>query len=558
MKNAEIARVLRHMADLLEIQGADFKPVAYRRAAMNIESLAEDIESIDNFQKIPGVGRHIAEKIKEYLETGKIISLEKLKKQVPVDVDSLMSVEGIGPRKIKFLYEKLGIKNLKDLEKAAKAGKIKNLRGFGEKAEKNIISGTEFAKKEKRMLLGDALRESDEIIKKLQKCKYLSNIAAAGSLRRMKETIGDFDILAISTNPKKAMEFFAAMGKKVLVKGTTKSSVIIESGIQVDMRIVPKKSFGSALNYFTGSKEHNVELRKAAISKGFKLSEYGLFRKNRQIAGRTEKEIYSNLGMEFIEPELRENRGEIRAAAEKRLPKIISYSDVKGDLQMHTNWSDGADSIDSMAKTCENLGHKFMAVTDHAGHLKIAGALDGKRIIKQSNEINAVRKKHDIEIFHGAEVDIDLNGKPELKKEVLESLDVVLVAIHSGLKGDMTERFLTAISDDHVNIIAHPTGRLIQRRPGYSFDFEKVFEAAKKAGVAIEIDAEQNRLDIDDIRVKKAVSMGTKISIGTDAHNTGQLENIRLGAAVARRGWATKKDVINAWNIKKLRKFFGN
>jgi len=563
MKNKEVARVLYAIADLLEIKEEKFKPNAYRKAAQNIELLPEDIEKVfeqGNLEKIPGVGKNIAKKIEEFLKTGKLEYYERLKKEIPVDVEALSSIEGMGPKKIKTLYNELGIKNLSELEKAAREGKIREIKGMGEKTEKKILESIAFARKGKRELLGVILPEAMELKALLE--KKVEMISIAGSLRRMKETVGDMDILAFSSQPAEVMDFFTSMEnvEAVIAKGETKSSVRLESGIQVDLRIVPKESFGSALQYFTGSKEHNIEVRRIAVRAGCKLNEYGLFKGEKRIAGETEEGVYRALGMDYIPPELRENRGEVEAAMAGKLPHLIEYGDVKGDLQMHTKWSDGANTIEEMVEEARKMGHEFIAITDHVGSLKIAGGMDEDEIRKQMREVEKVNEKYDdIHVFYGVEVNIMKDGSLDMGKSVLKDVDVVVAGIHSGLRmseEEMTARMIKAMESGVVNIIAHPTGRIIQRREGIKLDFEKVFDAAKENGVVMEINAQPARLDLNDVHVKRAVEKGLKLSIGTDAHNLSNLHYINLGVAVARRGWAEKKDIINTYDIKKLEKVF--
>lgn len=564
MKNQEIAKILYEIAALLEIEGVEFKPRAYRKAAQNIESLSVDIEELyreNKLEKIPGVGKSIAGKIKEYIETGKIKKLDELRKKIPIDIESLSNVEGLGPKMIKTLYEKLGVKNINDLEKVAREGKIKELKGFGEKIERKIIENIEIARTRKhRFLLGFVLPEAYAIIDEIK--PYVKKVDLAGSIRRRKETIGDIDILAVSNNVEKVMNVFTEMKRveKVLAKGTTKSSVRLKSGVQVDLRVVEKESFGSALQYFTGSKEHNVELRKIAIKNGYKLNEYGLFKGGERIAGEDEEDVYKALGMQWIPPELRENRGEVEASLSNKLPKIVEYEDVKGDLQMHTKWSDGANTIEEMIEKAVELGHKFIAITDHGGSLKIAGGMNEEKLIEQGKEIERLRDKfNDIHIFHGIEVNIKKDGSLDVEKSTLKEVDVVLASIHSAFRmdeRDMTSRLIKAIENEYVDIIAHPTCRIIQKREPIKVDIEKVLEKARDNNVTMEINAYPDRLDLNDINTKKAVDIGVKLSIGTDAHNKEHLQFYEFGVAVARRGWAEKKSVINTYTIKELEKLF--
>lgn len=563
MKNKEIAKILYEIADLYEMQDVQFKPRAYRKAAQNIESLGKDIEEVyeqDELGDIPGVGESIAEEIVEYLETKKVERLEKLKKDMPVDLRSLSSVETLGPKKIKDLYNELGIKNLDDLEKAAKEGKISHLEGFGKKTEENILENIAFAReKGDRFLLGYVLPEAKEIVGILE--KKADKIELAGSLRRMKETIGDVDILVVTNKSSKIMDYFTNMDRveKVIAKGDTKSTIRLYGGIQVDLRIVEEESFGSALQYFTGSKDHNVKLRKIAQKKDFKLNEYGLFKKDDRIAGKTEKSVYSKLGLDWIPPELRENRGEIDRAKKRNIPDLIKYDDVKGDLQMHSKWSDGSNTMEEMVEESRNLGHSYIALTDHVGSLKVAGGMDKKEWEKQGKKIDKLQEKYDdIHIFHGLEANVKKNGELDISDSFLKEAEVVLASIHSSFrmnKKEMTKRVVKAIENEYVNILSHPTGRKIQKKEAISLDLDKVFNAAKEKNVAIEINAYPERLDLNDVNVKRAIKQKVKLSIGTDSHRKDHLRYYELGVAVARRGWAQKNDVINTYPVRKIKNF---
>jgi DNA polymerase (family 10) len=561
MKNLEVARILYEVADLLELKGVEFKPYAYRRAAQTVESLSKDIEEVykeDKLDELPGIGKNIAKKIAEIIETGKLKYYEDLKKGMPIDFEALLSVGGLGPKKVKALYKKLKVRNLKDLEMVAKAGKIRKLPGFGEKTESEILENIGLAKlRKERMLLGIALPIAEEIENRLKKLNEVKKVCTAGSLRRMKETIGDLDILITSTNPNKVMEYFTSMPdiRDIIAKGPTKSSIVLKNGLQVDIRVVDEKSFGSALLYFTGSKEHNIALRKVAIAKKMKLSEYGLFKGSRQMAGKTEEEVYKILGLKYIEPEMRENLGEIELALKRSLPKLIDYNDIRGDLQLHTKWSDGANTIEEMALAARRLGHKYICISDHTASLRIAHGLDEKRIEKQRKEIEKIDKKlSGIRILHGVEVNIKSDGSLDIKNEVLKKLDVVVAGIHSGFKGNATSRLLETMNNRHVDIIAHPTGRMIQKRSPYEVDIEKLFQKSKETNTILEINSQPKRLDLNDINAKAAIEHGCKLMINTDAHAADQLRFMKLGIAVARRAWAKKKDIINTNSLEKLMK----
>jgi len=567
VKNLELSQIFSQMAEFLEMKEDGFRARAYNRVARVLDSLERDAGDIYReggikaLEEIPSVGQGIAEKIEEYLRTGKIKEYQKLKRESPVDVEALTKVEGIGPKKIKILYKELGIKNLSSLEKAAKAGKIAELKGFGAKSEKNILQAIAFAKADKgRFLLGAILPTVREIISGLAKIAEVGQISVAGSVRRMKETIGDVDILATSSQPDKVMEYFVSLPGivKIWAKGPTKSSVRFKAGFDCDLRVVKRASFGAALQYFTGNKEHNVLTRRLAIKKRLKLNEYGVYRGKNRIAGRTEKEVYQAIGLPYLEPELRTNTGEVEAALENKLPKIIGYDDIKGEIHCHTNWSDGTETIEVMAKVAKKMGYEYLVITDHAGFLKIANGLDEKRLLKQMKEIDKIDKKiSGIKILKGCEVDIKADGRLAIKDEILAKLDIVLASVHSSFKmskADMTKRLLRAIANPNVDIIAHPTGRVIQKREGYSFDFDKIFQAAKENKTALEINAHFNRLDLRDADIHQAIGAGVKLIIGTDAHNPQGLKMMELGIAQARRGWATKKDILN---IRSLSDFIG-
>jgi DNA polymerase (family 10) len=563
MRNLELAQIFYQMADLLDMKEVSFKPRAYEKVARVLESLEKDVGEIyqegglEALEKIPGVGEGIAQRIEEFIKTGRIKDYEKLKKECPVDLESLTAIEGLGSKKIKVLYKKLKIKNLKDLEKAAKAGKIRKLAGFGEKSEKNILQGIAFVKAGKgRFLLGLILPVVRQIIDDLKQLPEVGKISVAGSVRRMKETIGDIDILITSAKPEKVMDFFVQMPEvvKVWAKGPTKSSVRLKGGFDCDLRVIRKESFGAALQYFTGSKDHNILTRRIARQKGLKLNEYGVYKGKKRIAGQTEKEVYQAIGLPYIEPELRTNTGEIETALTGKLPKIIGYDDIKGDLHCHTDWSDGMETIEQMARAAKKIGYQYLAITDHTGQLKIAGGLDERRLLAQMAEIDRINKKFkDFKILKGCEVNIKNDGSLDIKDEVLAKLDIVVASIHSSFKMDkatMTKRLVRAIENPHVDIIGHPTGRVIFQREGYQFDFDKVLQAAKKTKTALEINAYPDRLDLRDMDVRKAVETGVKLVISTDAHNISQFHFIELGIAQARRGWAEKKDI---WNTRSLR-----
>ncbi len=563
MTNLELAQILYQMADFLEMKEVSFKPRAYEKAARSIESLKKDLQKvyqeggIETLKNISGIGQGIAEKIEEYINTGRIKEYEKLKKESPVDIEELSSVEGMGPRKIKILYRELGVKNIKDLEKAAQKGRIKDLEGFGPKSEANILQAIGFVRQNQgRFLLGVILPSARAIVQRLKGLPQVKKISLAGSLRRRKEAVGDVDILVACSSSQKVMEAFVAMPEvvKVWARGPTKSSVRLKAGYDCDLRVVKKESFGAALQYFTGSKDHNIATRRIAIERNLKLSEYGVFKDDKRVAGSDEEEVYQAIGLVYMPPEIRTNTGEIEAAFQeaqgnKALPRLIGYDDIKGETQCHTTWSDGAQTIEEMARAAKKMGHQYIVITDHAGFLRVAHGMDEKRLLKYMSAIDRADKKvSGIKILKGAEVDIKIDGSMAVKDEVLAKLDIVIGSIHSGMKmsqKDATKRVIRAISNPHVNIIGHPTGRVIQKREGYPLDLKKVFQAAKKNRTAIEINAHQDRLDLKDTDIRQAIEAGVKMTMGTDAHSVNHLWMMELGIGQARRGWAGKSSVLN-------------
>jgi DNA polymerase (family 10) len=565
LKNDEIANKLYEIADLLELKGVQFKPQAYRKAARNINSLSLSIEILykkGELENIQGVGESIASKIKEFLETGKLQYLEDLRKEFPIHLQDLLNIQGLGPKHLMKLYKELNIKNLEDLEKAIKNKEIQKIEGFGKKSEENILKGIQLYKEsQKRFLLGDILPIALELKNLLIKQEATKMVEIAGSIRRRKETIGDVDILVVSDKPQQIMDFFINLEivNRVLSKGITRSSVVTEKNLQIDLRVIEKSSFGSALLYFTGSKEHNIKLRKIALERNWKLSEYGLRDrdKNEVIAQEKEDQIYRVLNMAYIPPELREDRGEIEAAIEKKLPKLIELSDIKGDLHIHTKWSDGENSIEEMAKKGIELGYKYLAVCDHTKGLQIANGLDEVRITEQFKEIEKLNEELDeIEILKGAEVNIDSNGKLDLNNSILKELDVVIASIHSGFKNTkqkLTDRIISAMHNDYVNIIGHPTGRIIHQREALDLDLIEIFTVASELGIHMELNSFPNRLDLSDLNCRKAKNSDLKIVINTDAHNKTQMNHMELGVATAKRGWIEKPDVLNCLTLKKLK-----
>jgi len=567
--NKEIARIFNEIADFLEIKGElSFKINAYRRAAQNIENLSKDISELykeDKLNTIPGVGKELAEKIKQFIETGKVKKHEELKAEIPAGLLEIMKVPGVGPKKAKLFYEKLKIDSIDKLEEAARSHKLSTLPGIQKKTEENILKGIEFLKRSSgRIPLGRALPLSQRIIEYLLQKKVVERAEACGSIRRRKETIGDIDILGISSDPEKAMEAFTKMEivKEVLAKGTTKSSVIVEDNIQVDLRIVDKDSFGAALQYFTGSKEHNIKLRELAIKKGLKINEYGVFdvKTDKKIAGRDEEEVYKTIGLPWIPPEIREGGEEIELALQGKLPELVELEDIKGDLHIHSKWSDGTASIEEIATHAKEMGLKYILIADHTKGLGVAGGLDEEEISEQIKEIDSLNKKiKGVRILKGIEANIQNDGSLDVSDEVLKSLDIVIASIHHGFKNPsdvLTKRILKAIENPYVGIIAHPTGRILGERDAYEIDIDEVISACKKNGVALEINAYPLRLDLNDILSRRAMEKGIMLSIGTDAHQIDQMSYLTYGVYVARRAWLKRENLLNCMELEELMKYF--
>ncbi|MDA8337853.1 MAG: DNA polymerase/3'-5' exonuclease PolX, partial [Nitrospiraceae bacterium] len=566
MKNQEIARIFNEIADLLEIKGENpFRIRAYRRAAQNIEGLPKSVEETpkEELLKVPGIGQDLAGKIEEYLKTGRMQAHEELKHEIPEGLLALLSVPSLGPKTSKLLYEKLKIKGIDDLERLASEHKLAGLPGIKEKTEENILKGIEMLKRGKeRQPLGKVLPIANDILEHLKKKAPVDRIDLAGSLRRWKDTIKDIDILATSDNPKEVMKVFVHLPhvKDVLMHGPTKSTVIIHEDLQVDLRVVEKESYGAAMAYFTGSKEHNIRLREMAMKKGLKINEYGIFREkdNKKIGGEKEEDVYRILGLPYIPPELREDQGEIEAAQEGKLPKLVALNDIKGDLHVHSKWSDGSHTFDQLVDAARGYGYSYIAITDHSKGLGIARGLTGERLLEQKKEIDAVNKKlKGFMIIHGVEVDIRSDGGLDISDDVLKELDIVVASIHSGFKQpkkQLTYRMVSAMKNPYVSIIAHPTGRLIGERDAYDVDMDEVLTVAKKTGTAIEINAYPLRLDINDTYAKRAKGMGIPIVIATDTHVTNQFDYMRYGISIARRGWLEKDDVLNTLAVDKLLK----
>jgi DNA polymerase (family 10) len=570
IKNSDVAKAMRDLGFLTEMMEEDpnvqFRARAYYRAADTIASLQENVidiygrQGVNGLLEIPAVGKAIASKIEEYLNGGKIQHLEELKAKVPIDIDELYGIEGIGPKTIKMFYDKLQIKNLADLEKAATEGKLKTLPGFTEKKEQDIFKRIEFFKRGKgRLIIGEVYPLVKQIEKRLQHIAGVKNAVAAGSIRRMKETIGDIDYLVAANDPKRVIDFFVKMPEvqEILGMGQAKAFVKLASGIDADLLVVPEESWGAALQYFTGSKEHSVQLRKIAISKGFRLNEWGVFKGDKRIAGATEEEVYKTLGLQWIPPEMRENAGEIELGRQDKVPKLVEYGSLKGDLQVHSENSDGTATIEEMARGAKAFGLDYIAITDHTKSLKLAGGLEEQELLEQADKISQLndRLRKEFRILSSAEVNIMKDGSLDIPNTVLDKLDIVGAAIHShfNLPIEMqTERLIKAAKNPSVDILFHPTGRLINRRPGYLVNIEKVIEVAKDTNTVLEIDAHYDRLDLKDEYVRMAVRNGVKLVIDSDAHHPIHYSFLTFGIAQARRGWAIQSDILNTLPADKL------
>ncbi len=568
MKNKEVADLLEQIADILEIQGSKFKPIAYRRAANQIERLQEPIEEIakqGKLKDLPGVGVAIAEKTSEFLELGRSPYLEDLKDEVPAGLLDLLEIPSLGPKRVKLLHDKLKIKDLHDLEIALEKNKIRKLAGFGEKSEADIKSGLELVQQgTDRTLFGYALPIAEEIKEFLQKRKDIAAVDIAGSLRRRKETIGDIDILVSALKSEQIMKAFCERKnvQRILAKGKTKSSVLLDNNMQVDLRVVSPESYGAALQYFTGSKEHNVVMREIAKEKGFKLNEYGLFKKtnDKVVAGKTEEEIYEKLGLPIIPPEIRQNSGEFLAAKRKKLPKLIGYGSVKGDLHTHTSLTDGANTLKEMVAAAKKLGRQYIAITDHSPSERVANGLPVEKLLQHVKNIRALDKREKgIRILAGAEVNILADGQLDYDNDVLRKLDIVIASVHSRFKSaedEMTDRITNALENKYLDILAHPTGRLIYKREPYQVDMRRVFDVATERDVYLEINASPERTDLKDVHIRQAKEHGCKFVINTDSHSTASLANIEFGIGTARRGWCEQKNVVNTATAAQLHKHF--
>jgi DNA polymerase (family 10) len=569
IENAEIARVLREIADLLELGGANaFRVRAYRNAGRNVEELPEPVESLlgnegkegmRTLTDIPGIGEDLADKIAEIARTGTHSMLRELERKSPEGAIDLMHVRGIGPRRARTLSEKLDVHSVKDLQRVARSGRVKELRGFGEKTEAAILRELSAqASEERRTLRAVAAQYGEELTAYLRDTPGVRQVELAGSFRRCRETVGDLDALVVTTEPAAVIERFAAYPKvdAVLARGRTRAAIRLRSGLRIDLRVLAESSFGSALHYFTGSKAHNIAVRRMGQEHGLKINEYGVYRGKRRVGGATEQEVFDAVGLPWIPPELRENSGELEAAAQGKLPALIVRDDIRGDMQCHTTDSDGRDSLQAMAEAAESLGYEYLAITDHSPAVRVTGGLDSAGFRKQWRRIDALNAKlKHLTLLRGAEVDIHRDGTLDLDDRTLAGFDIVLASIHSYFtlsREAQTARILRAITHPSVDVLAHPLGRQIGRRAAMDVDLDKILRAAIESGVWLEIDAQPERLDLDDISARHALELGATLVIDSDAHSVAELGFMRWGVDQARRGWITAARTVNTWPLSRL------
>jgi DNA polymerase (family 10) len=568
MHNAEIARHLEEMADLLAVQGANrFRIRAYRRAAQSINTLphavASMVEEGADLTDLPGIGKDIAGKIQELVGTGSLAQLEELKQETAPELATLLDVSGLGAKRVQTLHETLGISSLQELQQAARDGRVREIPGFGAKTERNLLDAIERLQRQNGGEQRYKLSEADQLVRPLLDFLHAGgNIAAldvAGSYRRRQETIGDLDLLVISDAGAEVIRRFVQYENvgQVVSQGETRASVVLGSGLQVDLRVVAPQSYGAALLYFTGSKAHNIALRNRALERDLKISEYGVFRGEEQIAGTTEAEVYATLDLPYIAPELRENRGEIDAAAQGSLPDLVRLEDLRGNLHTHSTASDGKASLEHLAQAAQERGYEYLAITDHSQRLTVANGLTPERLRHQIEEIDRLNEKLDgITLLKSIEVDILEDGTLDLPDDLLQQLDMVVCSIHSKLQlpsDKQTERVLRALDHPACTILAHPTGRLINRRPPYELDMERVLNAAAERGCCIELNAQPDRLDLNDVYARMARECGVKVAISTDAHSIAELDYLRFGIDQARRAWLEAADVLNTRSLADLR-----
>ncbi len=561
MRNFELAELFHEIADLLEIREENvFRVRAYRRAGQQLENLAEDVvEALAGGKKIPGIGADLAAKIREHAQTGAIAYLDELRRGLPRGVRQLMGLPGVGPKTAKLLYDRLGIDSIERLEEACRSGRILQVPGIRQKTCENILRGIETWKLgQARMPLGKALALADALVRALREEAAVREIEVAGSLRRRAETVGDVDILVTSDRPAAVLDHFVRLSQvaSVLARGETKSSIRHRENLQVDLRVVEPEAFGAALQYFTGSKNHNVKLRELAVRKKLKISEYGVFdERGRRVAGRTEAEVYATVGLPWIPPELREDTGEIEAALAGPLPPLLEVGHIRGDLHAHTDWTDGHHPLEALVEAAEARGYEYIIVSDHSRSATVARGLTPEQLRDQIRKIRALQPRHRIRILAGSECDILADGAMDFPDDVLAELDVVLAAVHSRFKqprAEMTARICRALENPHVRILVHPTGRLLGSRDPYDVDLEQVFATAKRVGKAVEINGSPWRLDLKDVHARRARDLGLLLSVDTDTHYLAELDNIGLGVATARRAWLGPEQVVNALPLERL------
>jgi DNA polymerase (family 10) len=563
--NSDISDIFNQIADLLEIKGSNpFRVRAYRNAARTVGGLSRSAADLvargEDLSMLPGIGKDLAAKITEIVTTGRLQLLEELKEETPAGLSDLMKIGGLGPKRVQILYQKLGINNLNGLKKAVLEKRIRELAGFGEKTERTILEEIERrAGEEKRIKLNIAEEIADSLVDYLRKARGLRHITVAGSFRRRKETVGDLDILVTAAKGSTVMERFVKYEdtEKIISQGQTRSSILLRTGLHVDLRVVPEVSYGAALHYFTGSKAHNIAVRKLGVRKNLKINEYGVFKGKRRIAGRTEEEVFRQVDLPFIEPEMREDLGEIEAALKGELPKLVTTADIRGDLHVHTKLTDGRNTLEEMADAAIKKGYEYLGITEHSRHVTVARGLKPEELVKRIKEIDRFNARSRILVLKSIELDILEDGSLDLPDDILKELDVTVCAVHYKFNLPLekqTERIIRAMDNPYVNILAHPTGRLINERKPYEIDMERIMHAAKERGCFMELNSHPDRLDLLDSHCKMAKDTGVKIAISTDAHRTSDLEFMRFGIGQARRGWIEAEDVLNTRSWEKLKK----
>ncbi len=563
MTNHEVATLLRRIADMLDIKGeVIYKSLAYRKAADNIEALGLDINEVrrqGKLREIPGVGEALQKKLDELLGTGRLGYYEELQAEVPEGVVELLTIPEVGPRKARLLWEKLGVQSVADAEKAARAGKLRDLPGLGERSEQRILEAIESLQhRSKRIPLGVAWPVAQELTQALREQLRISTVEPVGSLRRMRDTIGDIDLLAADSRPERVTQAFVKLPQvaEVLSHGPTRASVLLHNGLQVDLRSLPPERYGSLLQYFTGSQAHNVALRALAQTRDLSLSEYGFRRGDQEILCRTEDEVYRTLGLPWIPPELREDRGELQAALEGRLPRLVEQADLRGDLHVHTDWSDGAATLSEMAAAAQRAGYTYLVISDHTQSLGVANGLDPTRLRQQRAEIEKLNRGFSrFRLLQGVEVEIRADGSLDFPDDVLQEIEVVVASVHMALRQNeeaITARVVRAMRNPHVDVIGHPSGRLLGEREASRIDLDRILREAVETGTILEINSAPNRLDLDDVHVRQAVQLGVPLCINSDAHSSDFLGVVEYGVATARRGWAEARDIVNTWPLKRL------